>query len=128
MTRFSTVFVLLLQGTEGALPQDVSSFLAEVPASAEGLDAPLVSALQEFIDFRHTRFSEATVSRFFRTGTANGRQRGKSRMGILVPFVQDKSWGDVLLWCLIERAWVAAHRRRSRPLRGLCEPPVSLAT
>lgn len=51
--------LLSAEGTE-ALPEDVSAFLAEVPAASEGLDATLLSALQQFAKFRHTRFSEAT--------------------------------------------------------------------
>ncbi|KAL8426079.1 hypothetical protein Efla_007352 [Eimeria flavescens] len=52
--------LLEAEGTGGALPEDVSAFLSEVPAAAGGLDSTLLSALQQFIRFRQNRFHEAT--------------------------------------------------------------------
>ncbi|KAL8433031.1 hypothetical protein ACSSS7_004142 [Eimeria intestinalis] len=54
--------LLHAEGTEEALPEDFSAFLGEVPAAAQGLDSTLLSALAQFVKFRHKRFSEATVS------------------------------------------------------------------
>ncbi|KAL8442074.1 hypothetical protein Emag_006671 [Eimeria magna] len=60
MQTEEVIKLLQAEGTEEALPEDFSAFLAEVPAAAQGLDATLLSALMQFVKFRHKRFSEAT--------------------------------------------------------------------
>ncbi|KAL8274533.1 hypothetical protein Esti_001554 [Eimeria stiedai] len=60
MRADEVIKLLHAEGTQKALPEDFSAFLAEVPAAAQGLDATLLSALAQFVKFRHKRFSEAT--------------------------------------------------------------------